>query len=137
MPDEKLNIAVAGAGIAGLAAAALLARDGHRVTVFDQFDAPASVGAGLMVQPVGLAVLADLGLDHNLIARASSIRRLYGRAAQRGPVVLDVRYPAGYCGLAVQRAALFDLLHQAALTAGAVLVASTRITRAEDRDSQI
>jgi 2-polyprenyl-6-methoxyphenol hydroxylase-like FAD-dependent oxidoreductase len=136
MPDEKLNIAVAGAGIAGLAAAALLARDGHRVTVFDQFDAPASVGAGLMVQPVGLVVLADLGLDHDLIARASPIRRLYGRAAQRGPVVLDVRYPAGYCGLAVQRADLFNLLHQAALAAGAVLVTSTRITRAEDRGSQ-
>ncbi|MBU1286773.1 MAG: NAD(P)-binding protein, partial [Alphaproteobacteria bacterium] len=33
----SLNIGIAGAGIGGLAAAALLAGEGHRVTVFDQF----------------------------------------------------------------------------------------------------
>jgi len=99
MPGTKLDIAVAGAGIAGLAAATLLARDGHRVAIFDQFETPGSAGAGLMVQPLGLAVLAALGLDDGLIARASPIRRLYGRAGPRGPVVLDVRYPAGYCGI--------------------------------------
>ena len=136
MPGAKLDIAVAGAGIAGLAAAAMLARDGHQVTLFDQFDAPAAVGSGLMVQPVGLAVLAELGLDRDLIARASPIRRLYGRAV-RGPVVLDVRYPDGYCGLAVQRAGLFDLLHGAALAAGAVLVPSTRIVSSQNRGEKI
>jgi 2-polyprenyl-6-methoxyphenol hydroxylase-like FAD-dependent oxidoreductase len=123
-----LDIAVAGAGIAGLAAAALLARGGHRVTVFDQFDAPAPVGSGLMVQPVGLAVLAELGLDRALIAQASQIQRLFGRAAPSGAAVLDVRYPHGSRGLAVQRAGLFDLLLQAACQAGATLVPATRVT---------
>ena len=130
-PPGYLDIAIAGAGIAGLAAGALLARDGHRVTLYDQFDAPAPVGSGLMVQPVGLAVLTEMGLDRALVARASPIRRLFGLAEPRSSVVLDVRYRDGSCGLAVQRASLFDLLLEAATGAGAVLVPGTRIEGAE------
>ena len=60
--EKRLNIAIAGAGIGGLAAATLLARAGHSVRVFDQFDAPKPIGSGLMLQKTGLAVLAQLGL---------------------------------------------------------------------------
>ncbi|HCE21819.1 MAG TPA: FAD-dependent monooxygenase, partial [Hyphomonas sp.] len=48
------KIAIAGAGIGGLAAAALLAQAGHDVTVYDQFDAPGPVGSGLILQETGL-----------------------------------------------------------------------------------
>jgi len=57
----KRVIGVAGAGIGGLAFAALAARDGHRVIVFDQFEAPRPVGSGLVIQPVGQAVLRAAG----------------------------------------------------------------------------
>lgn len=107
------------------------------MTVFDQFTAPAPVGSGLMVQPAGLAVLAELGLDEALIARASQVRRLFGRSAPRGAVVLDVRYPRGYRGLAVQRASLFDLLLRAAREAGASLVPGTRVTGADQSGGRI
>ena len=40
-----MQISIAGAGIGGLAAAALLAAQGHAVTVFDPFDAPRPVGS--------------------------------------------------------------------------------------------
>ena len=53
---RALRIAIAGAGTAGLAAAAFLTRDGHDVQLFERFDEPrASIGAGLMLQPTGLA----------------------------------------------------------------------------------
>ena len=59
---RSLAVAICGAGIGGLSAAALLARQGHRVTLLDQFDTPAPVGSGLMLQVTGMAVLEQLGL---------------------------------------------------------------------------
>ena len=129
-----MKVAIAGAGIAGLAAAALLARAGHSVRVFDQFDAPRPVGSGLMVQPVGLAVLHAMGLGDELIDRAAPIGRVYGQTFRNLPV-LDVAYAdlrEGLVGHGVQRSVLFDLLYQAALDSGARLVTSTEITAAAD-----
>jgi 2-polyprenyl-6-methoxyphenol hydroxylase-like FAD-dependent oxidoreductase len=114
--QEKLDIAIAGAGPAGLAAALYLDRRGHRVTIFERFEKPAPVGSGLILQPTGLSVLADLGLLRDIVALGSRIDRLYGADARSGRTVLDVRYDArrgGRFGLAVHRAALFSVLHRA------------------------
>ncbi len=98
----------------------LLARDGHHVTIYERFDAPAPLGSGLMIQPTGLAVLRALGLDGALIARSARIDRLFGAAD--GRVVLDVGYAtlrqAGLCGFGVHRATLFAVLHDAVTAAG-------------------
>lgn len=116
------SIAVAGCGPAGLAAALYLVRLGHRVVVVERFDRPAPVGSGLILQPTGLAVLADLGLADRILGLGARIDRMFGRSVPSDPsrpakVVLDVRYDAlgpGRFGLAVHRAALFDSLHGAA-----------------------
>ncbi len=98
----------------------LLARDGHRVTIFERFDAPAPIGSGLMIQPTGLAVLRALGLDRTLVARSAQIDRLFGQA--NGRTVLDVSYATlrrtGLCGYGVHRATLFAVLHDAVAAAG-------------------
>ena len=60
--NKAYEIAIASAGPAGLAAALYLERAGHKVTIFERFDEPKPVGSGLMLQPTGLTVLADLGL---------------------------------------------------------------------------
>lgn len=112
-----LDVGIAGCGIGGLAAALLLARDGHRVSLYERFDAPRPVGSGLMIQPTGLAVLERLGLAGALVEAAAPIERLLGKAEPSGRVVLDVRYEwlrrPGACGHGVHRAALFDILHRA------------------------
>src|SRR5690606_32286022 len=54
---RPLHVAVVGYGTAGQTAAILLARDGHRVEVFEQSAALGPVGAGVLLQPVGLQVL--------------------------------------------------------------------------------
>ena len=116
-----MHIAVAGAGPAGLASALYFKRAGHHVAVFERFAAPKPVGSGLILQPTGLTVLADLGLLENIVALGSRIDRLYGADAASGRTVLDVRYDAqtgGRFGIAVHRAALFGVLFDAARRAG-------------------
>ncbi|MER9966939.1 NAD(P)/FAD-dependent oxidoreductase [Mesorhizobium sp. M0060] len=113
---NSLDIAIAGAGPAGLAAALYLKHAGHRVTVFERFEQPKPVGSGLILQPTGLTVLADLGLLEDILALGSRIDRLHGADARSGRTVLDVRYDAqrgGRFGLAVHRAALFGVLFRA------------------------
>ena len=115
-----LTLAIVGAGPAGLASALYAARAGHKVTLFEQFDQPTPIGSGLMLQPTGLSVLADLGLLDNILALGNRIDRLYGENSNSGCVVLDVRYDAlnsGRYGLAVHRAALFSVLYEAVLAA--------------------
>ena len=74
--------------------------------------------AQIGVQPTGLMVLQELGLLDPLARLASPINRLFGRSVPSGRVVLDVRYEAlqaGWRALGVHRAALFDVLHEAAI----------------------
>jgi salicylate hydroxylase len=118
-PGPAWRIAIAGCGPAGLAAAILLKRAGHDVTLFDRFDQPRPVGSGLMLQPTGIAVLRAMGLAEPLLAHGARIERLFGQAAPNGSTVLDVRYAAlagaaDHFGLGVHRAALFACLHAAA-----------------------
>jgi salicylate hydroxylase len=125
----SLDIGIAGAGPAGLAAALALRRQGHRVEVFDQFDAPKPVGSGLILQPTGLAVLDWLGLGQRMRSLGARIDRLYGKACGTGRVVLDVRYEAlgAARGLAVHRAALFNVLIDAASADGIAVKTQSRV----------
>ena len=62
----KLNIAIVGAGIGGLAAASLLTRAGHDVDVYEQAPHFARVGAGIQMAPNAVKVLRGLGLDDHV-----------------------------------------------------------------------
>ncbi len=130
------SIAIAGGGIAGLACAALLARSGDRVVVYDRMSAPEPVGSGLILQPVGLAVLDAIGVAERMRALGSPIRRLFGRTMPSNRVVLDVRYRAlgggAGEGLAVHRGALFEALLDAAREAGAQMEGGREIVGASD-----
>lgn len=131
----KLDIAIAGAGIGGLACAALLSARGHRVTVYDQFDAPRPVGSGLVIQPVGLEVLDAIGAGVAARSKGNRIARMLGHECEGGRRVLDVTYDRSgtgtVFGLAIHRASLFDAVLNAARAAGASLVPSHRVARVE------
>lgn len=113
---NRLNIAVVGAGFAGLASATLLARAGHRVTVLEKFTEPQAVGAGILVQPSGLVAMQRLGIHDAVVAQGAQVDHLWGVNPHQRPVV-DVHYahwqPDAF-GLGLHRGVLFDALWQAA-----------------------
>ncbi|MBI4921983.1 MAG: FAD-dependent monooxygenase, partial [Devosia nanyangense] len=132
---KGLDIAVAGAGPAGLAVALSLHRDGHRVAIFERFETARPIGSGLILQPTGQAVLAELGLWEAIKALGQPLDRLAGTDAKSGRTVLDMRYAAlkglGR-GLGVHRAALFDVLHEAVVSNGIPLSTGTEVTGLDD-----
>ncbi|MBU2934843.1 MULTISPECIES: FAD-dependent oxidoreductase [Pacificibacter] len=127
MVQPLLNIGIAGAGIGGLAAASLLADQGHEVTVFDQFETPQPVGSGLVIQPVGRRVLDVIGAGDKARSYGHEIKRMLGSETTRNKRVLDVSYGTSY-GLAIHRAALFDSLFKAAQTRDLTLQQSHQVT---------
>lgn len=126
----NLNIAIVGAGIGGLATALLAAADGHQVTLFERFEAPRPLGSGLVIQPVGLAVLELVGAGDEARALSSAIPRMFGDVVENGREVLDVSYPAGAPGRAFHRASLFHLLWSRIAASGATVVTSAAVSAA-------
>jgi 2-polyprenyl-6-methoxyphenol hydroxylase-like FAD-dependent oxidoreductase len=127
-----MRIAIIGAGIGWLAAASLLADQGHEITIFDQLDTPKPVGSGLVIQPVGQVVLAEIGALDQTLAYGNRVTHMLGIEANNGARVLDVHYdlvdPDAF-GLAIHRAALFDTLWQATQTRNRItLIGSSNVT---------
>lgn len=63
---RKLRVAIIGAGIGGLAAAAALRKLGCEAEVYERTGDLGEVGAGLQIGPNGVKVLHALGLEHTL-----------------------------------------------------------------------
>ncbi|WP_420431144.1 FAD-dependent oxidoreductase [Hyphobacterium sp.] len=107
-----MKIAVIGCGMGGMASAIQLARDGHRVTVFEAFSEARPLGAGLLLQPTGLTALAQLGLCGQIVSRGAVIEALEGRRPDNR-LIMDLRYAygrRGEIGVGIHRATLFDAL---------------------------
>ena len=111
-----LNVAVVGAGTAGAASALFLARAGHTVSLFEAVAEPRPIGAGIVIQPTGLRVLAELGLLEPVLARGARIDRLHCvTRARRDVVDLDYAHvQRGAFGLGLHRGVLFEALFGAA-----------------------
>ena len=136
-----MDIAIAGAGIGGLAAGVLLAQAGHAVQIYDRFDAPRPVGSGLVIQPVGLVVLDHLGAGDAVRTAGAVIERMLGIEAVTGARVLDVRYRreghgSGTAGLGIHRASLFAALWQVAMAAGVTVTPKATVTDAPLRGNK-
>ena len=129
MVSAGYQIGIVGCGVAGQAAAIFLAECGHEVTVFERFAEPRPLGAGLLLQPTGLAVLRALRLGQQALSRGAKVVGLEAKTA-RGRRVLDLSYstlhPAAH-GLGIRRGVLFDLLHRRLNESAAHLVTGTEI----------
>jgi 2-polyprenyl-6-methoxyphenol hydroxylase-like FAD-dependent oxidoreductase len=129
-----LEIGVIGAGTAGLAAAIAFARAGHAVTVFEKHGSVAPLGAGLLIQPQGVAALDALGVGEAFKAASVPVDRLLG-TCHRNWTLVDIPY-AGTQARGVSRAALSRLLLDAALGAGVEVSYDSPVDTIVCRDGQ-
>jgi 2-polyprenyl-6-methoxyphenol hydroxylase-like FAD-dependent oxidoreductase len=76
-----VDVAVAGAGFAGLALARVCARAGLDVTILERRPRLEPEGAGILLQPNGLAVLSELGL----LEQARAVGHRFTAVSQADP----------------------------------------------------
>lgn len=129
--SSLLRIGIVGSGTAGPAAAIFLARSGHEVTLLERAPLKLPVGAGFLLQPTGLSVLKQLGLEEALLPHTAPITKLWCRT-RSGRVLLDLPYAelgAGLFGAGTHRATLLDLLLDAAAQAGVRILWDAAVTR--------
>jgi 2-polyprenyl-6-methoxyphenol hydroxylase-like FAD-dependent oxidoreductase len=130
--EARLDIGVVGCGTAGAAAAVFLARAGHAVTLVERVPQPGPIGAGIVMQPSGLAVLRRLGLDGPVCAAGARLDGLRCRAPTHTLFALRYeRLAAGAFGLGLHRGVLFQVLFDALAPAGVTLVLGHAATRLE------
>jgi 2-polyprenyl-6-methoxyphenol hydroxylase-like FAD-dependent oxidoreductase len=114
--QESCRAGIVGAGPAGLATAIALARHGIEVHVFEKHPSLAALGAGVLIQPQGVAALDDLGVGAAFEAASVPIERLVG-LNHRGWKLVDIAY-RDLQARAVSRAALGKVLYQECLRLG-------------------
>ena len=133
-PVTRHHIGIVGAGTAGLATAIAFARAGHAVDVFEKHPSLATLGAGVLIQPQGVAALDELGVGAAFEAISVPIERLVGRC-ERGWTLVDIPY-TGLQARAVSRTALGGVLEQACLALGVRLHFGCGVS-AIDRDGAL
>ena len=130
-----MKITVAGAGIGGLAAATILARQGHAVRVAEQAPEIAEVGAGIQISPNGMHVINALGLQEHLneVALVAEAVRLVDGLTGKTVIEIDLaRHAADLDWRLVHRARLIEVLVASAREAGATLQTGIQITPPND-----
>ncbi|MBM3943449.1 MAG: salicylate 1-monooxygenase [SAR202 cluster bacterium] len=98
MTKPKLSVAIVGAGIGGLTAAAALRQVGIEVQVYEQARQFGRVGAGIQMMPNSMKVLRGLGVEASLRQAAFAPFSHLNRHANTGEVVNELPMPEGRYG---------------------------------------
>lgn len=124
--SSATRVAVIGAGLGGLTAAAYLQRAGFAVTVYEQTDSFSRIGAGIILGANAFRPLARIGLGPGLVAAGIKPDTFLSRAWDTGEtlyeLVLDTASEQRFGGpfLNIHRADLHDLL-QSAVNPGSIV----------------
>jgi salicylate hydroxylase/6-hydroxynicotinate 3-monooxygenase len=95
---DKLRVAIVGAGMGGLTAAATLSRTGMQVDVFEQATRFARIGAGIQMLPNSMKVLRGIGVAEKLRAFAFQPKSHLNRVWDTGEVITDLPMPESRYG---------------------------------------
>lgn len=125
----KRHAEIAGAGIAGLTAAAVLAQRGWSVRVHEKGHELREIGAGIFVWENGIRVLEEIGAFQRATARAEPIR-YWELRDQRQRLLQGSWMMAGARLYLILRTELHQALADTALAAGADIVTDSTVSHA-------
>lgn len=132
---------VIGGGIAGVATALALRRDGHEVTVYEAYEDPAGdVGGHLSLAVNGLRSLERLGCLREVQAAGYAIERMRfhtGNGRQLGDVPRLRRSADPLRSVTIMRGRLVTTLRRAALDAGARIVTAERLVGIQENPDRV
>ena len=141
-PDLEVDALVIGAGPAGSATAAFLARLGWRVLVADRDRFPRDKACSEYMSPAAVRVLDDLGVLPALRAAGAvplagtDVRTVRG-GQLRGRFAPSIQAPFPPAGLSVSRRVLDAELVHAARAAGATVLEQTQLGDLEREDGRV
>jgi salicylate hydroxylase/6-hydroxynicotinate 3-monooxygenase len=113
MSAQQLSIAIVGAGIGGLTAAATLRRAGFDAQVYEQAARFEHVGAGIQMMPNSMKVLRRIGVEEKLRAAAFEPYSHMNREWDTGRIMRELPMPESLFGapyLCMHRAVLHSAL---------------------------
>src|ERR1051325_6836164 len=107
------SIAIVGAGVGGLAAAATLRQVGFDVAVYEQASRFARIGAGIQMMPNSMKVLRGIGIEQRLRETSFAPISHLSRIGDTGAVTRELPMPESLYNapyLCMHRADLHDAL---------------------------
>src|SRR6202040_970155 len=110
---HKLSIAIVGAGIGGMTAAATLRQIGVDVRVYEQAPRFARIGAGIQMMPNSMKVLRRIGVEEKVIHTSFQPYSHLNREWNTGKVIRELPMPESLFGapyLCMHRADLHSAL---------------------------
>ena len=116
MTNKKLQIAIVGAGMGGLAVAATLRQAGFDVQVYEQASRFGRIGAGIQMMPNSMKVLRRIGIEDRLRAVAFAPYSHLNRDGYTGEMTRELPMPESLYGapyLCMHRAELHAALASA------------------------
>src|SRR6266571_4505236 len=135
---KKLSIAIVGAGIGGMTAAATLRRAGFDVRVYEQAPRFARIGAGIQMMPNSMKVLRRIGVEERVIDTSFKPYSHLNREWDTGEVLRELPMPESLFGapyLCMHRADLHEAL--LSVVPGDIVHCGRKLVGLDERGSRV